>query len=119
MSEVKKNKVTILDFWASWCGPCREETPFMVSLYEKYHNKGLGIVGISLDQDHDAWTKGIADLGITWPQISDLKYWQSAAAEMFQVRSIPYMVVVDQQGVILNKNIRGEQLEKFVSEQLQ
>ena len=118
MSEVAKNRVTILDFWASWCGPCRQETPFMISLYEKYHDKGLGIVGISLDQDHDAWVKGIEELGITWPQISDLKYWQSAAAEKFQVRSIPYMVVLDQKGTIINKGLRGEELEAFISEQL-
>lgn len=118
MSEVAKNRVTILDFWASWCGPCRQETPFMVSLYQKYHDKGLGIVGISLDQDHDAWVKGIEELGITWPQISDLKYWQSAAAEKFQVRSIPYMVVLDQKGTIINKGLRGEELEAFISEQL-
>lgn len=90
----------------------------MISLYEKYHDKGLGIVGISLDQDHDAWVKGIEELGITWPQISDLKYWQSAAAEKFQVRSIPYMVVLDQKGTIINKGLRGEELEAFISEQL-
>ena len=118
MSEVQKNRVTILDFWASWCGPCRQETPFMVSLYEKYHDKGLGIIGISLDQDHDAWAKAIGDLGMTWPQISDLQYWQSAAAEKFQVRSIPYMVVLDEKGTILNKGIRDEELEAFISEKL-
>lgn len=115
MEEVAKNKVTILDFWASWCGPCRQEMPFMVDLYAKYHDKGLGIVGISFDQDHDAWIKGIEELGITWPQISDLKYWQSEAAEMFQVQSIPHMVIVDQQGVILNRGIRGEELEHFIA----
>jgi alkyl hydroperoxide reductase subunit AhpC len=89
--------------------------PFMVDLYAKYHDKGLGIVGISFDQDHDAWIKGIEELGITWPQISDLKYWQSEAAEMFQVQSIPHMVIVDQQGVILNRGIRGEELEHFIA----
>jgi len=118
MEEVAKNKITLLDFWASWCGPCRQEMPFMVGLYEKYQGKGLGIIGISLDKDHDAWTKGIDELGITWPQISDLKYWQSEAADMFQVQSIPHIVVVDQQGVILNRGIRGEELEQFIASQL-
>ena len=118
MSEIAKNKITILDFWASWCDPCREEMPFMVSLYEKYKGQGLGILGISLDQKKEDWEKAISDLGITWPQMSDLKYWQSAAAEAFQVQAIPYMVVVDQQGNILNRGIRGEELEAFVSAQL-
>lgn len=90
----------------------------MVDLYKKYQDKGLGIVGISLDQDHDAWVKAIGELGITWPQMSDLKYWQSAAVEMFQVQAIPYMVVVDQQGVIMNRGIRGEELEQFIATQL-
>mgnify|MGYP002623566611 CR=1 FL=1 len=118
MSEVAKNKVTLLDFWASWCGPCRQEMPFMVALYGKYKDKGLGIVGISLDKDHDSWTKAIGELGITWPQISDLKYWQSEAAEMFQVQAIPHVIVVDQQGVILNRGIRGEELENFIASKL-
>ncbi len=119
MSEIAKNKITILDFWASWCGPCRQEMPFMVNLYEKYHSQGLGIIGISLDQTKEDWTKAIAELGITWPQMSDLKYWQSAAAEAFQVQAIPYMVVVNSEGKILTRGLRGEELEAFVSQNLQ
>ena len=118
MSEVKKNKLTILDFWASWCGPCRREMPFMVELYNKYREQGLGIVGISFDNDHDEWTKAIAEMGMPWPQMSDLKDWDSAAAEMFQVKGIPYMVVVDQKGEIVMKNLRGDDLELYISEQL-
>ncbi len=118
MSEVGKNKITILDFWASWCGPCRQEMPFMIELYKKYHEQGLGILGISLDDDKDAWVKAIGDLGISWPQMSDLKGWKSEAGQLFQVSAIPFMVIVDQNGTILQKGLRGEQLEQFVSEQL-
>lgn len=91
----------------------------MVNLYEKYHSQGLGIIGISLDQTKEDWTKAIAELGITWPQMSDLKYWQSAAAEAFQVQAIPYMVVVNSEGKILTRGLRGEELEAFVSQNLQ
>jgi len=118
MTEVEKNKMTVLDFWASWCGPCRQEAPFMVQLYNKYHEQGLGIVGISLDEDKDAWISAINELGMPWPQMSDLKGWQSSAGQLFQVNSIPFTVVVDQQGNILKKGLRGEELEAFVKEQL-
>ena len=118
MSEIAKNKVTILDFWASWCGPCRQETPFMVELFKEFHEKGLGIVGISLDEDKDAWVKAIGELHMSWPQMSDLKGWQSEAGQLFQVTSIPFMVVVDQNGKILQKGLRGDDLKSFISNQL-
>ncbi len=118
MDEIGKHQLTLLDFWASWCGPCRQEMPFMVGLYERYQPKGLGIVGISLDEEHDAWVQAIRDLGITWPQMSDLHGWQSEAAQLFHVQYIPYIVIVDQQGKILAKDLRGEKLEEFVSQQL-
>ncbi|MBP3789178.1 MAG: AhpC/TSA family protein [Prevotella sp.] len=118
MSEVKRNKLTILDFWASWCGPCRNEMPFMVELYKKYHEKGLGIVGISLDESKESWVNAIKELGILWPQMSDLGGWQSEGARLFQVNSIPFIVVVDQQGKILKKGLRGNDLEEFIEEQL-
>ena len=118
MDEIGKNRLTLIDFWASWCGPCRQEMPFMVSLYERYQPLGLGIVGISLDEEHDAWVQAISDLGITWPQMSDLRGWQSEAAQHFRVQYIPYIVIVDQQGNILDKDLRGEKLEQFVAEHL-
>lgn len=90
----------------------------MVGLYERYQPLGLGIVGISLDEERGAWVQAIKDLGITWPQMSDLRGWQSEAAQLFHVQYIPYIVVVDQQGNILAKDLRGEQLEQFVSQQL-
>ena len=118
MNEVKKHKVTVIDFWASWCGPCRQEMPFMMQMYDKLHSKGLGIIGISLDNDKDAWVKGTEALGFTWPQMSDLKGWDNEIAQHFQVTSIPHTIVVDQKGTILRRGLRGEELEAFVAEQL-
>lgn len=118
MSEVGKNKITIIDFWASWCSPCRQEMPFMVELYNTYKEQGLGIVGISLDEDADAWQLATQKLGITWPQMSDLKGWNNAAAQQFSVNSIPHTIVVDQQGKILRRGLRGEALKEFVESQL-
>ncbi|MCR5157758.1 MAG: AhpC/TSA family protein [Prevotella sp.] len=119
MSEVKKNKLTILDFWASWCGPCRREMPFMKELYAKYQSKGLGIVGISLDESASEWNRAIEELKIPWPQMSDLRGWECSAAQTFQVNAIPYLIVLDQEGKILQKGLRGEELEQFVAQQLQ
>ena len=118
MDEVKKYKVTVIDFWASWCGPCRQEMPFMMQMYDKHQSKGLGIIGISLDNDKDAWVKGTEALGFTWPQMSDLKGWDNEIAQHFQVTSIPHTIVVDQKGTILRRGLRGEELESFVAEQL-
>ena len=118
MSEISKHKITILDFWASWCGPCRQEMPFMKELYQKYQSKGLGIIGVSLDQEQNAWTNAIKELGIAWPQMSDLKGWDSQAVELFQFHAVPFMIIVDQQGTILAKGLRGNALSDFISSQL-
>ena len=118
MSEVGKNRITIIDFWASWCGPCRQETPFMIELYKQYKEKGLGIVGISLDNEKDSWLTATQQLNITWPQMSDLNGWDNAAAKLFNITSIPHTIVVDQQGKILRHGLRGEALASFVAEQL-
>ena len=116
--EVAKNKITVIDFWASWCGPCRQEMPFMLELYGKYKDKGLGIIGISLDEDSDAWKAATQQLNIPWPQMSDLKGWENAIAQHFCVTSIPHTIVVDQHGKILKRGLRGEKLEEFVEKQL-
>ncbi len=116
--EIAGKKIIILDFWASWCPPCRAEMPRLVALYAKYAPKGLGIVGISLDSDMAAWKKETQIQGITWNQLSDLQGWKNAAAELFSVRSIPQMFIVDSEGTILAKGLRGEELEKFVAEKL-
>ena len=118
MEEVKKNRITVIDFWASWCGPCRQEMPFMVQLYDKYQSKGFGIIGISLDNDKDAWQQATDALGVKWPQMSDLKGWENEIAQYFNVNSIPHTIVVDQKCTILRRGLRGEALEAFVAEQL-
>ena len=118
MTEVSKNKITVIDFWASWCGPCRQEMPFMLALYADYKDRGLGIVGVSLDKDKDAWLNAIKTLKLPWPQMSDLKYWDNAAAKAFNINSIPHTVVVDQKGKILRRGLRGEELKQFVESEL-
>ena len=118
MSEVKKNRLTIIDFWASWCAPCREEMPFMVGLYNRYKDKGLGIIGISLDENADAWKQATDQMGIVWPQMSDLNGWESQAAQIFNITAIPHTIVVDQNGKILRRGLRKIPLEEFIVEQL-
>lgn len=119
MSEVSQHRITIIDFWASWCGPCRQEIPFMIELYNKNKDKGLGIVGVSLDNDKDAWLTAIKQMNMPWAQMSDLNGWDNAAAKLFNITSIPHTIVVDQQGKILRHGLRGEALANFVAEQLQ
>lgn len=116
--EIKGKKVVILDFWASWCSPCRAEMPRLIALYKQYASKGLGIVGISLDNDADKWKAETQRQGITWTQMSDLQGWDNAVAQMFAVRSIPYTVIIDAEGKILKKNLRGEALEKYIADYL-
>ena len=119
MDEVKKNKVTVIDFWASWCGPCRQEMPFMIELYKQYQSQGLGIIGISLDNERDAWLNATEAMGITWPQMSDLKGWENEIALYFNVTSIPHTIVVDQQGKILRRGLRGETLQQYIQSLVQ
>lgn len=111
-----KGKVVLVDFWASWCPPCRRDMPHMVEVYKQYKNKGFEIVGISLDRTGDAWRKGINDLGITWPQMSDLKYWQSEGAALYGVNSIPHTVLIDKEGIIIAKDLRGKALDAKLKE---
>jgi thiol-disulfide isomerase/thioredoxin len=118
MSIIKQNRITVIDFWASWCGPCREEMPFMLQFYENYKDKGLGILGVSLDKNRGAWTAAIKQLKMPWPQMSDLKGWENAAAKEFNITSIPHTIIVDQQGRILQRGLRRTQLEQFVASQL-
>ena len=118
LGEVSKSKITVIDFWASWCGPCRQEMPFMLELYGKYKDKGLNIIGISLDEDSDAWKAATQQLNIPWVQMSDLKGWENVIAKHFCVNSIPHTIVVDQQGKILKRGLRSEKLEEFVVDQL-
>ncbi len=115
-------KVTVIDFWASWCRPCRAENPFVKKIYEKYHDKGLNIIGVSLDKPgHKAdWLKAIKDDGLTWYHVSNLKYWQDPIArELYHVESIPQTFILDKNGVIRAKNLRRDRLEAKIKELLE
>ena len=115
---VSANKVTLIDFWASWCGPCRAEMPAVKAAYEAYKGKGFGIVGVSLDNNKDAWTASIKNLGMEWAQISDLKGWNCEGAKLYGVNSIPATVLVAQDGTILARNLRGEAIQEKLAELL-
>jgi peroxiredoxin len=115
-----KGKVTIIDFWASWCGPCRRENPNVVKMYNKYHEKGLEIIGVSLDRSEqkDRWIQAIADDKLTWHHVSNLEFWQDPIARLYNIRSIPATFILNEQGEIVAKNLRGQELEDKVAELL-
>jgi len=116
---VASNKIVVIDFWASWCGPCRRSLPAMKKLYSKYHKKGLEIVGVSLDQKKDAWVNAIKEEGITWPQISDIKGWACKGSTLYGVRGIPSMFIIGKDGKIaLSDSHDVKEVEKKVSELL-
>ena len=113
---VGKGKVVLVDFWASWCGPCRREMPNLVETYAKYKGKNFEIVGVSLDQDGAAWKEAIKKLDMTWPQMSDLKFWQSEGAQLYAVNSIPHTVLIDGSGKIIARGLHGEELQAKIAE---
>lgn len=113
---IGKDKYTLVDFWASWCGPCRREMPTLVQIYKEYKDKGLEIVGVSLDRNLSDWQNAIKTLDITWPQMSDLKFWNSEGAQIYAVRSIPYTVLIAQDGTIVAKGLHGEELQQKLAE---
>ena len=115
---ISKNKYTLIDFWASWCGPCRAEMPTVVKAYTDYHDKGFEVVGVSLDNDKEAWLQAIELLRMPWPQMSDLNGWDCEGAQLYNVRSIPSNVLIDQQGNIIAKDLRGEDLLNKMAELL-
>lgn len=115
---VGKGKTVLVDFWASWCGPCRREMPNLVEAYAKYKNKNFEIVGVSLDQSGDSWKEAIKKLNITWPQMSDLKYWNCEGAKLYAVSSIPHTVLIDGDGIILARGLHGEELQEKLAEVL-
>ena len=107
-----RGKYVLVDFWASWCGPCRKENPNVVKMYDKYKDKGFEIFGVSLDQSKDKWEKAIADDKLPWPHVSDLQGWQSSAAQLYNVSAIPQTVLIDPEGKIIAKGLRGPDLEQ-------
>ncbi|HEX9827795.1 MAG TPA: TlpA disulfide reductase family protein, partial [Flavobacteriaceae bacterium] len=119
-----KGKVTLIDFWAAWCGPCRRENPNIVKVYEKYHDKGLEIIGVSLDGNmrqtdpKAAWVKAIEDDRLTWHQVSNLNYFNGPIAKMYNIQSIPSSFILDAEGKIIAKNLRGPALEAKIAELL-
>jgi len=113
-----RGKVLLVDFWASWCGPCRRENPNVVAAYKKYHDKGFDVLGVSLDRTKDRWLQAIEKDGLTWNHVSDLKGWKNEAAKLYGVTSIPSMVLLDAEGKIVARNLRGPALEAKLAELL-
>lgn len=113
-----KGKLKIIDFWASWCGPCRMENPNMVKLYDDFKDKGLAVISVSLDERKAAWTQAIQKDGMPWVHVSDLKGWKSEVVKLYNVDSVPCILVLDENNRILAKNIRAEKLRAFVEERL-
>lgn len=114
-----KGKLKLVDFWASWCGPCRAEIPNVCKVYKKYHEKGLEIIGVSLDEKKDDWEKAMKGSHMTWINISDLQGWRSPIVARYLVRGIPCTFLLDENNCIIAKNLRGKELEKKIAELLE
>lgn len=113
-----KGKYVLIDFWASWCGPCRQENPNVVKAYEQFKSKNFTVLGVSLDKDKSKWLKAIEDDKLKWTHVSDLGYWNNAVAILYKVRSIPQNFLLDPEGKIIGKNLRGEELSGFLQKVL-
>lgn len=111
-----RGKVVMIDFWASWCGPCRQENPNVVKVYQQYHDKGFEILGVSLDRNKEDWEKAIKDDQLSWLHVSDLQYWQNNAARLYAVNAIPQTYLLDKEGKIIAKGLRSEELAAKLTE---
>ena len=119
-----KNKLVLIDFWGTWCAPCVKEQPELAKLYKKFKNKnfktgkGFEIYGVSLDAKKEQWVGGIHNLKIDWIQVSDLRFWRSPVAKTYHIQELPFNLLIDGNGTILNKNLHGAELEQEISKQL-
>ncbi len=117
--EEVKGKYTLVEFWAAWCRPCRVENPKLVKVYEKYHDQGFNIIGVSLDRNKNSWQKAIEKDGLTWSHVSNLKFWQDPIARKYNVRFVPMNYLIDEEGVIVARNLRSASLERKLKELLE
>src|SRR6185436_4514393 len=113
-----KGKYVLVDFWASWCRPCREENPNVVLAYQNFKNKNFTVLGVSLDKNKQAWTKAIMKDGLTWDHISDLQEWYSPVVGLYEIDGIPFNVLVNPEGKIVAQGLRGSELHQKLSEVL-